>query len=298
MFERISASFALARSSWDVLRSNKQFLLFPVLSGLGFILVLLSFVIPLGTIAAVGGFKDAVQIDPNTGEQHVQTWAAVLGICLLFAFYFLTYFVIVFCNSALVSCAIMRFSGQTPTLGDGFRAAASRWPQIFGWALVSATISVVLKMIESNEKVGRFISSILGMVWGVITYFVVPILVVEKVGPFKAIGRSVEVLKKTWGEALVGHFTLGFFKFLLALPLIVLLFVGIGLIAAGHGAGAMLYIGIAVLVLAGVYLLVYSAVSSAMDTIFLSALYQYAAYNTVPQGFDQGAMENAFRQRR
>ena len=31
-FDRISASFALARSSWDVLRKDKQLLLFPVLS--------------------------------------------------------------------------------------------------------------------------------------------------------------------------------------------------------------------------------------------------------------------------
>ena len=71
MFDRISASFALARSSWDVLRKNKQFLLFPVLSGLGFILVLLSFVIPLGTIFAMGGFKDAFDQD-----NHPQTWAS------------------------------------------------------------------------------------------------------------------------------------------------------------------------------------------------------------------------------
>ncbi len=127
MFDRISASFALARSSWDVLRKNKQFLLFPVISGIGFVLVVLSFLIPLGTIFAMGGFKDA--FDQNG---HPETWASVLGGALLFSFYLITSFVIVFCNAALVSCAIMRFNGETPTLGDGFRAAAALAAESWG----------------------------------------------------------------------------------------------------------------------------------------------------------------------
>ncbi len=125
-----------------------------------------------------------------------------------------------------------------------------------------------------------------------------PVLVVEKVGPFKAIGRSVEILKKTWGEALVGHFTLGFFKFLAVLPFIALLVVGGLLIAGGQQTPAMIYVAVAVFAVAGVYFLVYLAVASAMDTIFLTALYQYAAFNTVPEGFDEDAMQNAFRRRR
>ena len=132
MFDRISASFSLARSSWDVLRSNKQFLLFPVLSGLGFLIVVLSFFIPLGTIWAMGGFKDAFDQNGNP-----QTWFAVLDFVLLFAFYLVTSFVIVFCNAALVSCAIMRFHGEEPTLGDGFRAAAAAKPspRVGSWPL-------------------------------------------------------------------------------------------------------------------------------------------------------------------
>jgi hypothetical protein len=291
-FDRISASFALARSSWDVLRKDKQLLLFPVLSGIACTLVLLSFVIPLGVIGAMGGFDDLIDQAKN---QNVSVGYQIAIYAGLFVFYFLNYFVVVFCNSALISCAIMRFNGETPTLGDGFRAAAARFPQILAWALVSATVGVLLKAIEnSNRRVGYFISAILGTVWTVMTYFVVPVLVVEKVGPFRAIGRSLEILKKTWGEALVGHFTLAFFKFLAVLPAFLLLVVGIGLCAAG---APLLYVGIAVLAAALIYFLAYLAVASAMDTIFLSALYQYAAFNTVPQGFDEDAMENAFRRR-
>ncbi len=164
---------------------------------------------------------------------------------------------------------------------------------------MSATVSMLIKGIEnSHKRVGEFISAILGTVWTIITYFVLPVLVVEKVGPFKAIGRSVGILKKTWGEALVGHFTLGFFKFLAALPFIALLVVGGLLIGAGQQTPAMIYVAVAVFVVAGLYFLVYATVASAMDTIFLTALYQYAAFNTVPEGFDEDAMQNAFRRRR
>src|SRR5260370_20607117 len=131
------------------------------------------------------------QFFDKQGDFQTPWWAYVVA----FAFYFCNYFVIVFCNAALVSCAMLSFHGHKPTLADGFRAASSRLPQILAWALVSATVGVLLKVIENaHEKVGQFVSALLGTAWTVMTYFVVPVLVVEKVGPFEAIGRSMPVL--------------------------------------------------------------------------------------------------------
>ena len=297
MFDRISASFALARSSWDVLRRDKQLLLFPVLSGIGCTLVLLSFLVPIGVIAWMGGFNGLM--DQNGQIKDIPVGYQIGFWVGLFLFYFCNYFVVVFCNAALISCAIMHFNGETPTLGDGFRAAGARLPQILAWALVSATVGILLKGIEnSNRRVGEFISAILGTVWTVMTYFVVPVLVVEKVGPFKAIGRSIQILKATWGEALVGNLGLGFVKFLAALPFILLLLAGVAVLGASNGAGPLLVVGILLLAVAVLYFLAYLAVASAMDTIFLSALYQYAAFNTIPEGFEADTMEQAFRSRR
>jgi hypothetical protein len=280
MFDSISRSFDLARSSWAVLRRDKQLVLFPVISGLGCLLVLASFAVPLAVVAMRGGF-DEVQADG-----HVPVWTYAVA----FAFYFCNYFVIVFCNAALVSCALVRFSGETPTVGDGFRAAASRLPQILAWSLVSATVGVVLKVIENaHEKVGQFISSLLGTAWTVVTYFVVPVLVVEKVGPLQAIRRSLAILRSAWGEALVGHLGIGFFLFLLMLPGVLGLFAGVALCTK------VLALGLGVVALAFVYLLGASAAGSALNTIFLSALYQYAAFKAVPVGFDADTMSGAFR---
>jgi hypothetical protein len=283
MFERISNSFALARSSWHVLRTDKKLVLFPLISGLAALLVLASFAIPIGVLAA----KGHIQLDD--GKPPVWVYPVA------FAYYFCSYFVIIFCNSALVSCAVMRFNGQEPTLGDGFRAAGARLPQIFAWALVSATVGLLLKLIENvHEKVGEFVSAILGTAWTVITYFVVPVLVVEKLGPFAAIRRSLALLRKAWGEALVGGIGLGLFKLLLALPGILLFFGGIALLVAD----APLALGLGLIGVGLVYLLGFLAVAAALDTIFLSALYQYAAFEQVPGGFDAACLEGAFKHKK
>ena len=194
MFDRITRSFELAKSSWNVLRTDKKLLLFPVVSGIGVLVVLISFIGPL--VALVVGGQIKFEADQN-GEFALPWWSYPLT----FAFYFCNYFVIVFCNAALVSCALMRFNGQEPTLGDGFRAAASRLPQIFAWALVSATVGLLLKIVENaNEKIGEIISALLGTAWTVLTFFVVPVLVVEKVGPFSAVAPVAGAAEEGMGR--------------------------------------------------------------------------------------------------
>lgn len=280
MFERITNGFALARSSWGVLLKDKHLLVFPVVSGILFLVVVASFLVPLAVLVD----WQKVGNQANNGQVPVWTWP------VLFAFYLCTYFVTIFCNSALISCAFLRFNGDSPTVGDGFRMAMARLPQIFAWAVVSATVGVLLKVVEQvHEKVGEVIASVLGTAWSVMTYFVVPVLVVEKVGPFDAVKRSISLLKRTWGEALVGRAGIGFVLFLCALPILLLFVAGGYLLATG-----MAPVGVALLVTAGVALLLYIAVSAALHTILLAALYQYASDNRVPEGFDRESFSGAF----
>ncbi len=282
MFERISNGFALAGSTWRVLIKDKHLLAFPIVSGFFFLLVVASFAVPLATLVDWNQVEQ--QMQKNNNKPPVWTYAVA------FAFYFCTYFVIIFCNSALISCALLRFNGETPTLADGFRAAMARLPQIFAWALVSATVGVLLKVVESvHEKVGELVAWVLGTAWSVMTFFVVPVLVVEKTGPMAAVGRSLSLLKKTWGEALVGHMGLNFVMFLLAIPIILLLVAGGAMIAYG-----MAVPGVALLVVSGIAFLMHMAVGAALHTIFLAALYQYAAQDRVPEGFDRNVMASAF----
>ncbi len=148
---------------------------------------------------------------------------------------------------------------------------------------------MVLKLIENiHEKVGEIVSFLLGTAWSILTFFVVPVLVVEKVGPFEAIARSTRILRKTWGEALVSNWGIGLFMFLLALPGVAVLFIGIILL------GVSIVLGLAILALAAIYLLALLAVGPALHGICLAALYQYAAEGQVPGAFDSHLLQGAF----
>lgn len=278
-FDRLSNGWELAKESWHVLKMDKELLVFPFISGIACLFVLASFAVPLWNSPYAGVIFEDGQV-PNDPVAYV----------ILFAFYAVNYFVIVFFNSALVACAIIRFRGGDPTLADGFRASFNRLPQILMWALISATVGVILKVIQSRAKRGgQLVAGLLGAGWTIATYFVVPVLVVEKVGPVDAFKRSLSVLKRTWGEAIGANFGIGFITFIASLIGIIPLMLGIFLLASGQmiiGGG---------LIAAGVLaLMIVSLVSTALDTILLAALYLYAADGTVPAHFDDSLLQHAF----
>ncbi len=279
MFQRITSGWQLTKQSFQVLRMDKELLLFPAMSGIACLLVLASFALPLWAT----GFAEDVAHDHNRQ-------ANVLGWIVLFAFYLVNYFVIVFFNSALVACAVLRFNGEDPTLQDGLSAAMARWPQIFGWALVAASVGVILRAIESrSEKAGAFVSGLLGMGWSLVTFFVVPVIVIEKAGPVQAVKRSTAILKKTWGESLSANFGISTIAFFFMLPAILLIGGGIFLASAANVVLGGVAVGAGVL-----WLLVVSLVSSALSAIVLAALYMYAATDRVPEAFDQSLLTGAF----
>jgi hypothetical protein len=281
MFDRISTSFSLAQSSWAVLKQDKQLILFPMLSSCSCFLVLLTFAAPLSVLAVTGH----IPLDVN-GRPPIWIYP------LTFLYYFCNYFVIVFCNAALIHCALERFNGEEPTLIDGIIAAGRCLPQILAWALVAATVGVLLKMIENiHERFGAIISAILGTAWTVITFFVVPVLVAERVGPFKAVRRSIKLLSRAWGQAAIGGVGLGFFSLIIMLPGFLLFFVAM-MLASATG---LWMVGLGVAGLAGLYLIIGSAVCATLNTIYLSALYDFAAENHAPRGFSKRMLRAAFR---
>ncbi len=289
MFATIGRSWQFAKISYGIVWDFKKLIVFPVLSTLAAAAVIASFVAPLwasGTLEAWMASADPeAETAASTGDQ-------VTMYVTLFLFYFCNYFVIVFFNSALTACALKVVNGEVPTIGYGLSMAGKRLPQILGWAFVSALIGVLLRIIENaHEKAGYFIAAILGSAWTALTYFVVPVVVMEGVGPIKAIKRSVGTLKSTWGEALIGNFSMGLLAFLVMLP--VLLLVG-GLAAVAFSAGNVPMI--ALVIAAGVLLMVIAvAVTSAADVVFNALLYNHATGRSVPSNVDQSLFQEAFR---
>ncbi|MGI9495990.1 MAG: DUF6159 family protein [Mariniblastus sp.] len=286
MFHRLAAGWQLAKQSLNVLKLDKELLMFPILSGIACVIVTASFAAPIF-------FSGMLENVVNQEGDNAAAPANLLFYGLMFLFYFATYFIIIFFNSALVACAIIRLKGGDPVLRDGIGAAMARLPQIVAWALVSASVGLILKMIESrSERIGQLVSSLLGMAWSVTTFFVIPVLVVEKAGPIEAVKRSVSIMKNTWGESLAANFGIGAITFLGML---------IGFIPIGCGIAAlsaqMVSLGIVLITFGAIIVLAVSLISSAMGSIMLAALYIYAEEGTVPGGFDENLIQAAFARR-
>ncbi len=274
---RIRMGWMLAKQSWRVLMLDKELLVFPLLSGIASLLVIASF------IAGIWG-SGMLQANEEVGEPVI--WVTLL------VFYFVNYFVIVFFNSALIACAMIRFQGGDPTVRDGLRAAMSRLPQIAAWALLAASVGVVLRMIEERVQfVGKIVIALIGAAWTIAAYFAVPVLVVEKTGPVDAFKRSAEIIRKAWGESLVSNVGIGVITIVTGLLIVVGTVAITGVLAAQTGSVAVVLTGLAVLV---VLLVLLTLVSSALNSIVLTALYLYAAENKLPEAFEGTDLPHAF----
>jgi hypothetical protein len=279
MFDRLSRSWELTKASAAVLSADKELLVFPLLSGLASILVLVTFAVPTFFF----GLGDAALSDREGGR--------ILGGIVTFLFYVTQYFVILFCNTALVGAALIRLRGGDPTVGDGFRIAVSRVTTILGYAVVSATVGMVLRMVAQKGGVaGRIVASLFGLAWGLATFLVVPVFVVEEVGPIDAIKRSASYLKRTWGEQLAGNLGMGWVFGLMSFGVILLCIAGI-VAAASLGSGVLLGLVIAVSVVA---LLGIALVSSALGGIYAAAIYRFAAENEADGFFPEQLVKDAF----
>lgn len=272
---KFTRTWSLMSECWQVLKEEKSLVLFPLISGICCLLLLASFAVP---IYMTGAWHPPVGHDVERVRQ-----VAYLG--TLFAFYVANYFIVVFFNAAIVACAAIRLTGGAPTFADGLRAAGSRLPVIAGWALVSATVGLILRIIEDrSDKIGQIVAGLLGMAWTVISFLVVPILVIENKGPIAALKDSTSLLKKTWGEQLISNFSFGSIFFVLSIPAFALIFLGFYL----GGAVA----GIACVVFSVIYLIVLALIQSALQAIFQTALYLYARDGQV-QGFRTEVLESA-----
>ena len=274
---KIARTWSLMADSWEVLKLDKSLVLLPFISGICCMLLLASFAIP---IWATGAW--------HPPGHDAETQRQILYYGTLFGFYVANYFIVVFFNAAIVSCAATRMGGGNPTIADGLRAAASRLPVIAGWALVSATVGLILQIIEDrSDRIGQIVAGLLGMAWTLMTFLVVPILVIEDKNPIAALQESTGLLKRTWGEQLVGNFSFSGIFLLLALP-------AVGLIILGFTLGSTIAL-VACVGLAVVYLILLSLIHSALQAIFQTALYLYARDGVAPAGFQSEVLATAFK---
>ena len=266
---RFSNGWTIAKNSFKVLRENRQLIVFPILSGISIILIFASF---FTVILGIAGWNVDNMRDIGTIGSYV----------VLFVFYIINYFVVVFFNMALIHCTSLYFKGEEVTIRKGIDFSMCRISSIFAWAVFAGTIGAVLKIIQENlGSLGKIITGIIGIVWSVATFFVVPVIAYENLGPVGAFKKSANLMKEKWGERIGA----GFSFFLI--EVVAVLAIGIvGFVLASVNVIA----GVAIAVI-GILLLL--TVISALKTIFISAIYHNIQGDPV-ELYNQQFIDNLF----
>lgn len=277
MFDRLKRSFTLVGASAQVLRQDKHLLLFPIISAVAMLLVLAAFALPLFGLASIDGLSEG------------GAYSAA------FLFYVVQYFVIFYFNTALVGAVMIRLDGGSPSLKDGLAIANGRIGTILGYAVIAATVGVILRAIQERVGfIGRFIAGLLGAGWAVATFLVVPVIATGAHGATGAISESTALLKRTWGENLAGQVGLNVAFSLLYLFLVAGA-VGLTFLLVQIAAAPALYILLAIVVVLAALGCV--LMHATLSGIYSAVLYRYAVGGSGAPGFDQPTLASAFQQK-
>ena len=272
---RIQRSWDLAKASWAVLKADRELLVFPAISFVALVVVMITFI----PIAIVGRAF-------NLETREYSPAGVVIG----FVFYVVSYTVAFYFNTALVGAAMIRLGGGDPTIRDGLRVASSRLPQIVGYALIAATVGMILRAISERAGIiGQIIIGFIGLGWSILTFLVVPVLAAEGLGPVAAIQRSGGLLRKTWGEQIIGGGGIGLVFGLLAM-LVVLVGVVLAVVFASFSGFLAAVVVVATILGVGAIALV----GSALGGIYTASLYRFATAGEAG-AFGDDALAAAFR---
>jgi hypothetical protein len=277
---RLARGWLLTKQSWAIVRGDRTLLVFPIVAGVSGLCVAAVF---------VGG---GVGLRAATGSEPLMIVAFVIGAYLLTL-------LATFCNVALTACASRALDGEDTTVSEGFAAARERFGVIVEWSGVQFVVSGLMMVLEAvlREGAGQILAVLVrglaNLAWAVASFFVIPVIALEGLGPVEALKRSFSIIKQRWGEGVTGAAAIGGLVFLFVLlPAAALIAVGVAVVSKTAVVGGLLIAVGVVVVIVGV------VVQSAVATTFKVALYRFATEDRVLGGFEREPLEKAFRPRR
>ena len=273
---RIQRGWQLTKESWAIVRRDRSLLVFPVVAAISALLAAAIF---------VGG---GIALQDSTGSEPLLIVVLVVGAYVLVA-------VSIFFNVALSACAARALEGHDTTPAEGFAAARSRFGVILSWAGVQLVVGALISIVQAllREGAGAIIGAIIGglanLAWNIATFFVIPAIALEGLGPKDALKRSIAVMRERWGEGVTGSFAIGGLIFLLAfLPGVALVALGIAISSSsGVLAGVLIALGVAIFVVGAV-------LQAALMAIFKVALFRFATEDKVLGSYERAQLEAAF----
>lgn len=278
MFATIGRTWGIMKICWGVLQKDRELLVFPLVSGVAMIVL-------AAITFSVGSSTGALERAGAAAGSQSATALQSADIVLFAGIYFVGAFIVIYFNTALIGAAMIRIRGGDPSVWDGFAIANAHLPAIIGWALISATVGLILRILRDRFRhniIGQIVLGLVGGIWAYITFMVIPILIVDNVGPIEAIKRSGGIFKRTWGEQVTANFGFGLISFaaivVAAIPAVL---VGLVSPVAGIAIGVVT-IGTVIVTIA------------ALEGIFKAALYEYVAEDVVAEDFSSELLGGAF----
>ena len=241
--------------------------------------------------AAISGSVglDAVASDPEcVGEEYYNTDCGselvYAHLAIWFVFYLLVSVITVFWNAAIIASAYERLSsGTNPSFSYGIGQAMKCLPQILVWGIVAGTVGLFIQILEGLSHsedsplplrfVAGLASFMLGVAWWIATFFVIPIIVLEKAGVLDVMGRSTELFERTWGEDVTSHIGTGL---LMTLCIVILFFISIPLMTIRE-VGVIL--GVVILAVGILFAVLFF---STVDAVNRASLFYYAKTGEMP----------------
>ncbi|HEV8024430.1 MAG TPA: DUF6159 family protein [Candidatus Nanopelagicales bacterium] len=273
------SSKVVTRKAWAVLKENPYLFAFPIIGVVLAIIPLAAFGIP------------ALYFVESDND-----WVAIpFGIALMFG----VQAVITFPAAGLVSAVDEEMHGRDASVGAGMSAAFARFGPLIAWSAILTVVSILINLIRGNGQ-GGLISNLLrgvlaaaaDIMWQLITFFVLPVMMIEKASPIDAIKASSALFKKQWGNQLAGGVRIGGLALLLVvLPGALILGAGVGILLAGTTTAAI--IGITTAVIGFLIIVLGGLIINAMRGIYSVALYYYAKDGEVLGGFTGDELQSS-----
>ena len=241
---RIGRGWRVTKLGMHVVRADPELMVYMLFSG---ILSLIAAIVLQTTTGGLGFFIGGEE--GSEGGALVGTFLSYMAIAIITVFW----------NAAIIASAHERMTaGTNPSFSYGIKQAMKCLPQIVIWGLISGTVGLIIRAFESMEDsknrgvafVGGIISMMIGYAWWLTTFFVVPMIVLDKISIGESMSKSPELFKQTWGEDVVATTGTGVINILV---IVLIVIICVPLFALGELGGGLalllMFVGIATSVL-------------------------------------------------
>lgn len=268
---RMRSGWELTKKSWALLREHPSLSKFPIYGAISMFIAAVIILVPSFVL--------------------IEKDQEIPGIAILVIGMFVLAIIAFFFSVGLAATADKIFRGEPATTSDGFAVARERFPQIAGWAALSATLGLALSLLRDQGGIlGNIAAGLVGLAWSLVTFLAAPIVAIEGTGPFATLKRSAGMFKSRWGTQITGNVAIGGIIGLLGfLPGALFAFAGFLVWSSSGVAGAALAaIGIVII---GISLVI----SNALNGVFGVALYHYVQDGQPIAGFTAEEFESVVK---